>query len=207
MLDSVTHRLETAMSALAVDHDPEQNWDGLVRFWEGMEWPEGSKVEIIEGIVTVAPPPSNAHNKIADKVQRRLYQVIPEDWGVYQTLGTAVPSRDGLYIPDIAVAPVEVLDAAASNYIPAAAAELVVEITSKSNASNDRIKKAAGYAQAGVPLYLLIDSWAPGGPTVTLHGEPQGDVYRVLRAGKFGDAITLPEPFDLTLDTSVFPVD
>ncbi|MCX5092455.1 Uma2 family endonuclease [Streptomyces sp. NBC_00365] len=195
------------MSALTVDHDPEQNWDDLVRFWEEMEWPEGSKVEIIEGIVTVAPPPSNAHNKIADKVQRRLYQVIPEDWGVYQTLGTAVPSRDGLYIPDIAVAPVEVLDAAESNYIPAAAAELVVEITSKSNASNDRIKKAAGYAQAGVPLYLLIDRWAPGGPTVTLYGEPKGDVYRVLHAGKFGDVITLPEPFDLTLDTSVFPVD
>lgn len=41
---------------------------------------------------------------------------------------------------------------------------------------------------------------------MTLYGEPTGDVYRVLRAGKFGDAITLPEPFDLTLDTGVFPV-
>lgn len=81
-----------------------------------------------------------------------------------------------------------------------------MEITSKSNASNDRIKKAAGYAQAGVPLYLLIDNWAPGGPTITLFGEPTGDVYRVLRAGKFGDQIELPEPFDLSLDTGEFPV-
>jgi len=118
-----------------------------------------------------------------------------------------VPSRDGLYMPDLAVAPREALRVEKRNYVPAAAAELVVEITSKSNASNDRIKKAAGYAQAGVPLYLLIDSWAPGGPTITLYGEPQGDVYRVLRAGKFGDEFMLPEPFNLELDTSEFPVD
>jgi hypothetical protein len=36
------------MSALTVGHDPEQSWDGLVRFWEEMDWPEGSKVEIVE---------------------------------------------------------------------------------------------------------------------------------------------------------------
>lgn len=196
------------MSALTVDHSTASGheWDGLVRIWEETDAPEGCKVEIIEGIVTVAPPPSNAHNDIADLVQRELYQVISRQWGIYQTLGTAVPSRDGLYIPDLAVAPKAVLRAEEGNYIPAAAAELVVEITSKSNASNDRIKKAAGYAQAGVPLYLLIDHWAPGGPTITLYGEPHGDVYRVLRAGKFGDQVELPEPFGLSLDTSEFPV-
>lgn len=40
---------------------------------------------------------------------------------------------------------------------------------------------------------------------MTLYGEPKGDVHRVLRAGKFGDPIELPEPFAFTLDTSVFP--
>ncbi|MFF4685888.1 Uma2 family endonuclease [Streptomyces sp. NPDC001307] len=197
------------MSALTVDHSSASSheWDDVVRIWQETDAPEGCKVEIIEGIVTVAPPPSNAHNDIADLVQRELYKVIPRDWGIYQTLGTAVPSRDGLYMPDLAVAPREALRVEKRNYVPAAAAELVVEITSKSNASNDRIKKAAGYAQAGVPLYLLIDSWAPGGPTITLYGEPQGDVYRVLRAGKFGDEFMLPEPFNLELDTSEFPVD
>ncbi|GGR98887.1 hypothetical protein GCM10010269_42120 [Streptomyces humidus] len=195
------------MSALTVDHSAAEGheWDGLVRIWQETDAPEGCKVEIIEGIVTVAPPPSNAHNDIADQVQRELYQVIPREWGVYQTLGAAVPSREGLYIPDIAVAPKEVLRTETGNCIPASAAELIVEITSKANASNDRIKKAAGYAQAGVPLYLLIDGWAPGGPTVILYGEPHGDVYRVLWAGKFGDTVELPEPFGLELDTGEFP--
>ncbi|MFF8935205.1 Uma2 family endonuclease [Streptomyces paradoxus] len=194
------------MSALTVDHSPANGheWDDLVRIWQETDAPEGCKVEIIEGIVTVAPPPSNAHNDIADLVQRALYEVIPRHWGIYQTLGTAVPSRDGLYIPDLAVAPRQVLRDEGGNFIPAAAAELIVEITSKSNAAHDRIKKAAGYAQAGVPLYLLIDGWAPGGPTITLYGEPQRDVYRVLDAGKFGEHIGLPEPFGLELDTGEF---
>lgn len=50
-----------------------------------------------------------------------------------------------------------------------------------------------------------VTYWAPGGPTVTLYGEPEGEVYRVLSAGKFGDTIRIPEPFDLDLDTSAFP--
>ncbi len=59
MLYSATYRQETAVSALTVSQDPEQSWDDLVRFWEEMEWPEGSKVEIIEGIVTVSPAPAS----------------------------------------------------------------------------------------------------------------------------------------------------
>ncbi|WP_255955133.1 Uma2 family endonuclease [Streptomyces odontomachi] len=198
------------MSALTVDHawasGHEYTWDELVRIWEETDVPEGCTVEIIEGIVTVVPPPSNVHNLIADLVHRSLYNVIPVDWGVFQTLGTAVISRRGLFIPDIAVAPkAALLDAESEYYIPAAAAELVVEITSKSNAAADRITKTAGYAAAGVPFYLLIDAWSPGGPTVTLYQEPVGEVYRVHHAVKFGDTISIPKPIGLDLDTSEFP--
>ena len=132
-------------------------------------------------------------------------RLTPEDWEIFQTLSVAVPSRLGMFIPDLVVVPTREIDGP-GNYIPAAAAELVVEVTSKSNARHDRVSKPAAYAAAGIPLYLLIDRWAQGGPTVTLYGEPQGDVYRILQAGKFGDQIVLPEPFDLKLDTSVFPV-
>jgi Uma2 family endonuclease len=213
MLESVTHRRkETAVSALTVDHTGhdsdhtghDREWDDLVRIWEETDAPEGCKVEIIEGIVTVAPPPSNAHNRIASRVLRQLSAVLPEDWGIYQTLGTAVPSRDGLYIPDLAVAPEAAL-AEPGHCISLSAAELIVEITSKGNARHDRVQKAAGYAEAGVPLYLLIDGWARGGPAVTLFGEPRKGLYMVLQAGKFGDPIRLPAPIGLDLDTSSFP--
>ncbi|MFJ5552009.1 Uma2 family endonuclease [Streptomyces sp. NPDC093225] len=195
------------MSAFAVEHRPQggDDWDRLVRFWEEMDWPEGCKVEIIGGIITVAPPPVNAHNYIAERVHRRLYSVVPDDWGVYETLNVAVPSKSGIYIPDLAVAPHGVL-LGGDDFVAAEAAELAVEVTSKSNAVNDRVAKLNGYAAAGVPLYLLIDPHAPGGPTIHLYGEPQGGVYRVLWAGKFGETVKLPEPFNLDIDTSDFPV-
>ncbi|MFE5796780.1 Uma2 family endonuclease [Streptomyces sp. NPDC056503] len=191
------------MSALAVEAG--QGWDDVVRLWHEMDWPEGCKVEIIEGIITVAPSPANQHNSIAEEIQCRLYRVIPDDLGVYQTQAVAIPARAGMYIPDLLVAPKAALREFDGHSIPAAEAELVVEITSQSNANHDRIAKAAGYATAGVPLYLLVDRWAPGGPTVTLYGQPTGDVYRVLNAAPFGERIHLPAPFDLTLDTAEFP--
>ena len=194
------------MSALTVGHDPGQSWDDLVQLWDEMEWPEGSKVEIIEAIITVSPAPAYRHNVIAERIQRRLYSVIPEAWGVFQTLAIAVPSRLGMLIPDIVVAPVRE-HAESDSHIPAALAELVVEVTSKSNARHDRITKPAAYAAAGIPLYLLIDRWGPDGPTATLYGEPEGDVYRPLSTAKFGEPLKLPAPFDLVTDTGEFPAE
>ncbi len=93
-----------------------------------------------------------------------------------------------------------------SEAAPLMAVELIVEFTTLSNASHDRLNKAAAYAEAKVPLYLLIDRFAPAGPAVTLCGEPEGDVHRVLSSVKSGEDIHLPAPFDLTLETSAFPV-
>ncbi|MFF3212223.1 Uma2 family endonuclease [Streptomyces sp. NPDC002886] len=193
------------MSALAVEHQPpsDDDWDLLVRFWEETDWQEGLTVEIIKGIVTVAPPPTGNHSLIAAKLMACLQPGIPMDWGLHQTLGVVVPSKSGLYIPDLLVAPDAVVKGAP--FIPAAAAELVVEITSPYNAKHDRVDKAVGYARAGVPFYLLIDAFAPLGPTLTLHGEPRGDLYRVLQVAKFGEVFHLPAPFDVDIDTSLFP--
>jgi Uma2 family endonuclease len=154
----------------------------------------------------VQPTAANVHHFIASNVQRRLYEAIPDDWGIYQRLGAAVPSRPGLYVPDLMVVPRETLREGDDEYfIPASSAELVVEITSKATADHDRFEKAAGYAGAGIPLYLLIDLLAPDGPASTLYGEPAGGVYRLLQAGRFGMPIWLPEPFGLALDTGDFP--
>lgn len=61
------------MSALSVDppapHGQERD---LVRLWEETDVPEGCKVEIIEGIVTVSPTPANSRNSDAQRVQRQL---------------------------------------------------------------------------------------------------------------------------------------
>lgn len=194
------------MSALAAESGSPGNtdWDELVRVWEETDAPEGSKVEIIEGIVTVSPPPSEEHNDTAELVQRRLYTAIPDDRGVYQTLGLACPETGGLFMPDLCVVPRAALRRGTRVHV--GEAELVVEVTSKSNANHDRIKKAHGYAVAGVPLYLLLDAWQSGRPTATLYGEPQNGTYRVLDSVEYGEELTLPEPFKLVLDTGIFPL-
>ncbi|MFJ6804931.1 Uma2 family endonuclease [Streptomyces anulatus] len=197
------------MSALTVEPAPGrgqgQDWDGIVRIWEETDAPEGCKVEIIEEIVTVAPPRSTDHNVTAELLQRSLYTVIPGEWGIYQTLGLSLPGRGGLYIPDLVVVPREVLSGS-GHQVPAAEARLVAEITSRSNANHDRVSKVNGYAKAGVELFLLLDPWHSGRPTVTLYGEPEGGTYRVLETVEYGRELTLPEPFGLVLDTGVFPI-
>ncbi|WP_327115395.1 Uma2 family endonuclease [Streptomyces sp. NBC_01341] len=195
------------MSALTVDPGPGhgQDWDDLVRIWEETDAPEGCKVEIIEGIVTVSPPPSKDHNTTAALLQRRLYAVIPEEWEIYQTLGVSVPGRVGVYTPDLLVVP-RAVATGPGNRVPAEEALLVVEITSQANANHDRVKKAHGYAKAGVELFLLLDPWHSGRPTATLYGDPDNGTYRVLDVVEYGGKLTLPEPFKLDLDTRIFPV-
>ncbi|AEW96147.1 MULTISPECIES: Uma2 family endonuclease [Streptomycetaceae] len=195
------------MSALPVDPLPGDgySWDELVRLWETMDHPEGCKVEIIAGSITVTPSPANQHHSITFKLLRALLAGIPPDRGVYTTLAVAIPGY-GVYIPDLVVVPEAVVDETPGNYLPAGQAELVVEVTPPSNAGRDRMTKLAGYALGGIPLYLLIDRWASGGPTITLFGEPGDRVYKTLQTVKFGDPLHLPAPFDLTIDTSVFPL-
>ncbi|WP_121703837.1 Uma2 family endonuclease [Streptomyces sp. E5N298] len=192
------------MSALSAEPTPGgAGWDEIVRVLEETDAPEGSKVEIIEGIVTVAPPPSEAHNDTAELLQLSLYTAVPEGCGIYQTLGLGVPETAGVFQPDLCVVPRVALRQ--GRRVHASEAELVVEVTSRSNANHDRIKKVRGYARAGVPLYLLLDPWHSGCPTVTLYGVPEDGTYRVLASVEYGEKLTLPSPFDLDIDTGVFP--
>lgn len=196
------------MSALSVESESPggAGWDEIVRVWEETDAPEGSKVEIVEGVVTVPPPLSEEHNDTAELLQERLYGAIPAgcDWGIYQTLGLMCPETGSLFVPDLCVVPRAALRRGAR--VHAGEAELVVEVTSRSNANHDRIKKAHGYAVAGVPIYLLLDAWQSGRPTATLYGEPQSGTYRVLASVEYGEELTLPAPFKLVLDTRIFPL-
>ena len=183
----------------------DSEWDELVWFWGQSNVSRGCRVEIIEGLVTVTPYSAQAHRGTVEHLHRRFCEVIPEDWGVYQRLTLAVPPRLGLYVPDAAVVPEGALLTTDLDFVDAGRAELVVEVTSRATARHDRVNKPAAYASAGIPLYLLVDRWAPEGPTAPLYGEPQGDVYRPLAVAKFGELLTIPAPFDLVIDTGEFP--
>ncbi|MEU6416131.1 Uma2 family endonuclease [Streptomyces spiralis] len=185
----------------------DNDWEEVVWVWKRMDAPKGCRVEVIEGLVTVAPYSAVSHHRAVSAVHRRLYEMIPESWGVHQRLPMTVPSRLSLYMPDLVVVPDEAPWDEEGHFVSATDAKLVMEITSEPTARHGRTAKAAGYATAGVPLYLLVDALAPNGPLITLYGEPKGDVYRPLATAKFGEPVRLPAPFDAVIDTSEFPAD
>ncbi|TVT59053.1 Uma2 family endonuclease [Amycolatopsis rhizosphaerae] len=181
------------------------DWDALLRAWWELDVPEGWRAEILEGGVTVSPPPGNGHNLIADLAHRGLVRAVPVDWSVLQTLGVSIPGVKRLYEPDLVVVPRAELVARPDQVpVPAVLAKLAVEIVSRGNARTDRVEKLWAYAQAPVPLYLLIDRFDDEGPTVTLFSEPVDGHYRTVERVPFGDSITLPSPIDLVLDTKEF---
>ncbi|MFE0026055.1 Uma2 family endonuclease [Amycolatopsis sp. NPDC059021] len=191
------------MSAAAVEYD--WSWDALLRAWQELDVPEGWHAEILEGGITMTPPPGNGHNRIAERVHRALIGVLPSEWGVYQTLAVSVTSLRRLFEPDLVVVPETELSALPDAMpVPADRAKLAVEIVSKSNARTDRVEKLRAYALAPVPLYLLIDRFAEAGPLVTLFSDPADGHYQSSHGVPFGGKITIPEPIGLVLDTKEF---
>lgn len=178
-------------------------WGAFQRAWRELDVPEGWKAEITERGITMRPPPGGPHNAIADLINKTLVRGIPEEWGVHQTQGILIPILGHLYIPDVAVVPRDADWTDDGNY-GAEDALLAVEITSKSNANADRKTKKWGYAHGHVPLYLLVDRWDPTGPRCTLYSDPDGGHYHRSVDTPFGKPVELPEPFDLTLDTTRF---
>jgi hypothetical protein len=91
--------------------------------------------------------------------------------------------------------------------------ELVVEVTSPSNADNDRrpqrerakTTKWSGYARAEIPYYLLIDR-DPRVARITLYSIPdQGTgAYLHQEVWEFGHQVRLPEPFGIEIATEAW---
>ena len=180
-------------------------WDELLYQWQELDVPEGWRAEIVEERIVMTPPPDNAHNLIASRVNKSLVRGVPDDWEIFQTIGVAAPLRKSLFIPDLVVIPQDRLPAVdAPEPVSAENAVLAVEITSKGNADTDRKTKLWAYAHAEVPLYLLIDRFAETGPTVELFSSPDGGAYQESHRVPFGKEIALPEPVEMTLDTGEF---
>jgi Uma2 family endonuclease len=183
-------------------------WEQMVAAWQELDVPHGWRAEITGEIITVSPPPAYEHNLIAARVHRALIAVTPADCEIFQTLGLHITPLERLCIPDLVVLPLDDRRKTPERgvlSIPADQALLVAEITSKHNANTDRVDKLRTYAHGFVPLYLLIDRWDKDGAAVTLYSEPDGKVYQRTHRVGFGETITIPEPFDIDLDTSNFP--
>lgn len=163
--------------------------------------PEGWRVELTEGEIHVTPPANGEHEEIVSEITGQVRD-HRKDLGRYTGIGLFVPgaSVSGKVEPDIVLAPKGSFSDKAEYHDPAPV-QLVAEVTSRSTAGNDRIKKIRGYARAGIPVYLLIDRDAQQAVLCT---EPAGEDYGDKVTYKLGETVPLPEPLGFDLDTSEF---
>lgn len=182
-------------------------WDTLLSAWRELHLPgEGWRAEIEEQRIVLMPPPGELHNRIASRLVRMLSREVPYSWEIFETMGVQIPYVARLYVPDVAVFPAEVFPTTE----PPVAAEhalLLVEITSPGNAEHDRKKKRWAYANAPVPLYLLVDPHDSVGPSATLYAEPRNGDYQSITKTTLGSVIELPEPFGFPLATAELPTE
>ena len=179
--------------------------------------PEGSRVEIIAGEVVVSPPPAFPHNAIAGDIHYQLVRahVLRPGftWKTDQGSGMSLVGVGDGYVPDLMVLDQEVHLAAWRSGVRTLVpdqVELVVEVTSPSNAAIDRRpvgrerqSKWSGYAKAEIPYYLLIDRSPKVARSVLYSIPDQGlGAYLHQESWAFGETVHLPDPFDVDIDTT-----
>jgi Uma2 family endonuclease len=131
-------------------------------FWQ--EAPEDHKAELINGVLIMAPPPLDIHERLQLFLVTLLRSFAEEhDLGEVRGSRTAVElGPDQVYEPDILF-----VERARSGLIGRKGVvgppDLVIEILSASTAAYDRGEKLRGYEQAGVRELWLIDPYGPAG--------------------------------------------
>lgn len=199
------------MSAAAVEHpcddEPETLLETANRLMEQLP---GHRVEIIGGVITVAPPPDGPH---ADALTTLMVPFLAaglhgEESRVLQAVGLWLPGGpQDFAIPDLAIVDADFDEHVAENnsYDPACF-RLVLEVTS-GNYQNDLRNKVTAYAQAKIPVYMIVDRkhgrvhvltdplpggydrhevYAPGQEAplpVSIGAEVSLDVEEIVRAG------------------------
>ncbi|WP_079084904.1 Uma2 family endonuclease [Streptomyces dysideae] len=162
--------------------------------------PEGVKLELIDGKLEVKPLPDQRHRAIIMWLIRLFMQQRPE-LALYPEQGLRIGAyRKGHACADGALAPLDHFIAQDGDWADPDGVLMVIEVTSHDRDTDrrDRIDKPRGYAEAGIPVYLLIDR---DNDTLVVHGNPRGGIYQRRPSYSYGATIELPAPVNITLDT------
>ncbi|MFJ6215740.1 Uma2 family endonuclease [Streptomyces sp. NPDC092296] len=185
--------------------EPQPSEDSLLESFLGLQTPEGTRAELLEGEIVVTPPPDGNHEDYISRVIKQVIRRSATDMDVSGNKGLRL-ARGGRCpknhaIPDATFAPSTLrLFRDAEPWMPPEGVALVVEVTS-TRPDRDREAKRHCYARGGIPLYLLIDR--DRGRT-SLFSNPDGDEYTDVHLAPFGKEVDLPAPFSFALETADF---
>ena len=169
---------------------------------EIMERHPGYRVEIIGGHLLVTPSPDAPHARALTKLMRPFIAAGLDDdeTEVLQNVGLWLPTGAEDYAtPDLVVVDADIDDHFVENnaYDPVCF-RLVLEVTS-GNWKDDLKTKVAAYAEAEVPVYVVVDRRHR---RIHVLAEPAGGKYQYHRPHAPGELVTLPDSIGakVTLD-------
>jgi Uma2 family endonuclease len=164
----------------------------------------GVLVEIIGGQMLATPRPDIAHTRVLKKVTHAFEATGLDDDGteVHRSIGVWLPDEPEDYaIPDLCIVEADVDDHLVENncYAPGVF-RLVLEVTS-SNWPADLRTKVTAYAQARVPVYVIVDRQHQRLHVLT---DPAEGTYASHRVHAPGELVTLPDTLGakVTLDVA-----
>ncbi|MGW2815107.1 Uma2 family endonuclease [Streptomyces sp. NPDC001415] len=163
----------------------------------------GHRVEILQGRLTVTPPPDGSHALSLSWLVVAFDRAGARKAGLryVQGIGLWLPSRPEDYaIPDFSVVDEDFRDALLQKncYAPNVF-RLVVEVTS-SNWADGLGTKVECYAQAGVPVYVVVDRKHD---EVLLYQDLVDGEYAKPQHYKRGQSVPVPESVGVALELSV----
>jgi Uma2 family endonuclease len=189
----MTVMAERASSQLSMDM-----FERIAEFAERED--ETVRFEFIDGRIGLKKVTNGNHGAITMWLIRQCMQARPE-LDLDPTQGLKVEAyRKGRARPDGVLAPVAHF-AGQGDWADPDGVLMAVEVTSYDSDTHnrDRVEKPRAYAEAGIPVYLLIDREYL---SVVVHSHPDPeDGYRVAYTAKFGEKVTLPDPVGIELDT------
>ncbi|MFF8613781.1 Uma2 family endonuclease [Streptomyces sp. NPDC015350] len=172
-----------------------------------MEQHPGYRVEIIGGVIVVAPIPDGRHAEVLTEVMIPLLaaELHGQATDVLQRVGLWLPGGPEDYaVPDLAIVDADLDEHLIENncYDPAAF-RLVLEVTSI-DYNNDLRNKVTAYAEAKIPVYVIIDRRHGRVHVLT---EPVSGGYDSHQVYAPGQEVTLPEsigaPVTLDVDSLI----
>ncbi|RKT18723.1 Uma2 family endonuclease [Streptomyces sp. 1114.5] len=159
---------------------------------------EGIRLEFINGKLGIKPVPDGDHGRIIQWLNRICIQARPELYVHDQGLKIQ-GYRGGFARPDGTLADADAF-VGRGDWATTEDVLMVAAVTSFDSETDrrDRVEKPRAYAEASIPVYLLIDR---DSAEVVVHSQPDGVRYESVRILPFGKAVHLPEPVGISLDT------
>ncbi|MFF4157450.1 Uma2 family endonuclease [Streptomyces sp. NPDC001678] len=170
--------------------DPEYEMTPLRKAAEAAEAATGLRAEIIRGVLTMSPRRTGKCAGIVNNLYDQLRSALPERLSPFPVASVPMPGDpDDYATPDLLVCDTGFADSDDWLADPGDV-ELVVEVVSKGNSTKDTRDMVGWYADAGIPVYLLID---PRDGSWTLYTLPRDGEFQARRHGLYGEDVELPD--------------